>query len=325
MIANNAFLNEVSERLNIPREPHEAEEQWYKRLAYSLVGGHMLASLYDFDDDYSSEALEKNKTVSMQHVLKRGEGLTSTLGIDDLDCAYLRELYTQTGYMLHKNNRLVYPPQKTANDGDVSFIRGIVPWDNAFIGGIGLYTENTGIKEISVGKMFGITEQNIDKWFSDFIKRISWQQTNNLPHEAEFLNIDDKATNGYWQTKVPKYGMSLCRSNGIGQKEYSLVRISDKTEKIVLPEWQTENGEYLRIAIALRIEKNNAPIATVILKKHIAEIEIDYLLPKAEQNFFELYSWPNIGNNKWRRIIAIKIYPTFRHMLERLGYEINEV
>jgi len=323
MITNSVFMNEVSTKLNIPREVDENDEQWYKRVAYSLVGGHMLAALYDFDDDFQSAVHDDEKTVSMQHVLKRGENLSATLCMDDFDCAHLRELFTQTGYMLHKSNCFTYPPKTFAGDGDIAFLRGVAPWNKVFISGIGLYTINSGHSTISTEKMFRIEEQDINEWFSNFERRLNWQQTDNFPQDVEFLNINDNAKN--WQAKPPKRGMTLYRTKGNGEKNYVICRFSDVIEKSPLSNWQTENGEYRRIVIALRIANDNAPTATMLLKMYTAEIVIDYLLPFAEQNFFELYSWPIIGNSRWRRTISIKLYPAFKRVFERMGYKVSEV
>jgi predicted transposase YbfD/YdcC len=323
-MVNATFIKEVSEQLNIKKEIYETDAQWHSRLSYSLVSGHMLAALYNFDDDSQTYDSDADKTVSMQHVLKRGEGLNIAIGVEH-NCDYIRGLLIKTGYILHKSNRLTYPLKTIANDGSISFVRGTAPWANVYFSGVGLYKPNCESSDMSIEKMFGVMEYDVDEWYASFEKRLKWNVVSEIPQNVEFLNINDNAKKGYWQTREPKNGTTLCRTKDSGEKEYSIIRITDIIEKSILPSWQTEDGEYCRIAIALRRASNNAPIATTTSKTHTVEIGIDYLLPTAEQNFFELFSWANEENSRWQRTVAIEIYPTLKRMLERLGYKISEV
>jgi hypothetical protein len=324
MIVNVTLFKEISEQLNIPKEPYETDSQWCGRLICSLISGHMLAALYDFDDDFQAYDSNTDNTVSMHHVLKRGEELKTVIDIE-FDCDYIRQLLIQNGYMLHKSNRLTYPPKMIANDNNITFVRGISPWERLFFSGAGMYRPVREPSNVSVEKMFGISEQDIDKWFDNFKKHLKWKNVTELPQNLEFLNTDDSAVKGYWQSKVPKSGTTLCRTKDGGDREYSIIRLTNGIEKSNLPDWQTENGEYHRIAIALRRANNNAPTLTATLKTYTAEVDITYLLPTVEQNFFELYSWAKEENNRWRRIVSIEIYPTLKRILGRLGYKIYEV
>ena len=319
------LMAEISVKLCIPREVDEIEQHWHKRITYSLVGGHMLSALYDFYDDVQSADGTSDNTVSMQHVLKRGEGLIAALDTCDVDSEKLIKLFVDTGYMLHKNNRFTYPLRTIANTDNISFLRGILPWEKFSISGTGAYTIGFEDSSTTIERMFGIEEQNINNWFSNFMNNIRWQETDHMPQDVDFLNISGNAKNGYWQTRPPKQGITLCRSKGNGKKEYMILRLSNIIEKSVLPDWRIDNGEYYRIAIAIRISNENAPTVTVRLKKYTVELVTDFLLPSAEQNFFELYSWATSGDSRWRRTIAINLYPTFKRIFERLGYKISEV
>lgn len=326
MINNNALVMDIATKLCISRDVDETEQQWYRRVAYSLVGCHMLAALYDFtDDDIQLTEHNSDNTVSMQHVLKRGNDLVSVLGIPDVDCEKFRKLFINTGYMLHKNNRLAYPQLNTARVDNILFLRGYPPWETSFVSGIGGYIISADASTNTLERMFGIEEQNINSWFSIFENDIRWQKNDSLPQNIEFLNINENAKNGYWQTKPPQKGITLSRTKDSGLIEYTILRLSSIIEKSELPYWRVENGEYYRIAIALRIANGNAPTVAVRLKLHTADLVTDFLLPPAEQNFLELYSWPTINDSRWRRTIAIKLYPTFKCIFEKLGYIVSEV
>jgi hypothetical protein len=318
-------MAEVAGNLNITQEENEPDSQWHRRIAHSLIGGQMLSALYDFDDTAHPSNDNLDTSVSMQYILKRGESLISALDIDEFEADNLRNLYMRTGYMMHKSNRLTYPLRSYANSGDITFVRGFSPFERVYLSGIGGYIIKSESSAMSVEKMFGIEELDSLSWLSNVEKSIIWRDTDQLPQDVEFLNLCNDAKRGYWQSTPPLNGITLCRTTGIGETEYTLLRISNTIQKSVMPTWRIENGEYYRIAIALRIANGNAPSANIEFKKYTAEIVTDFLLPSAEQNFFELYSWPTIGNSRWRRTISLKLYPTLIRILERLGYKLSEV
>ncbi|GHU55260.1 hypothetical protein AGMMS49975_16820 [Clostridia bacterium] len=315
------LILEISENLSIPKESSESAEEWHRRVLYSLVGCHMIAALYDFDDDIA-EAENLEHEVSMQHILKCGNNLI--LNINEIDCKKIREIYTLTGYMLHKNNRLAYPKSTISTDSGISFIRGVPPWEKVNVSGLGMYYAHGNQSTLfSIEQMFGLEELDINDWFVRFSQKIRWETIDSFPTEKEYLNLTESPQNGYWQSNPPKSELILCRSKENTHKEYSILRSLNKIQKSDLSDWQVEKGEYRRIAIALRIANGISPILRVKQKINTMELITDYLLPPAEQNFFELYSW-NIEGSPWHRIISVSLYPTFKRIFQKLGYRIIE-
>lgn len=325
MIVNGDMIAEFSQKLNIHKEIGEPDEIWHNRVIYSVIGGHLLASLFDIDDDSRFMELGSENTVSMQHVTKRSEALKKAFSYTDVDSDYFREIYIKTGFMLHKNNRLTFPKRTISSDGEICYIRGMAPWNNVSFSGLGLYTKKYLPSEITLEQMFLIETQNIHNWFVSFQKSLKWEFADKIPSDYEFLNITGNVGQGYWQTKLPNCELVLARKKQIGITEYIMLQNTDLVYKCSLKSWQVDNEEYRRIAIALRILNGVAPRVSVVIKSFTVELTIDYLLPTAEQNFFELFGWPIYSNSRWKRVIAIELYPTFKRIFINLGFKICEV
>jgi hypothetical protein len=323
------MIQAISSHLNIARGSCESLENWKRRVLYSNIGLQMLASAYDFNDDSMYDSDVPQNTVSMQHVLKRGRRLEdvfcSDLGSPNGDISeYIQQIYVRTGCLLHKANRLAYPNATVAVADNVCVARGIPPWEVKYMSGLGVLADNKSVN-ISAFDMYHIKKVNVLNWFDELEKNLPWQKTDSLPIHVEYLNIFEEANRGYWGCKPPSEGVTLCRTVGEREKEYRLLRISRAVEQAFLPSWQTEQEEYLRIALALRVRAGNVPHATIQRDGKIVYITISYRLPYAERNFFELYSWPQESLSSWKRIVSDTLLPTFLRMLSYMGFSTQEV
>jgi hypothetical protein len=297
---NQTLLKEMSSDLNIPKDKTESDAEWERRVLYSVLGLQMLTSLYDYEDSGYREPDrdETDKTVSMQHVLSRGKKLSELyeLNLNDNEIESIRELFIYTGYMLHKANRLIYPPTKIARYSGVLFYRGLPPWKAINVSGMGLYEIGKNSDSIRLSEMFSFCDTDNSTWFETFIKSVNWSNINSLPDDVEFLNISKQATSGYWLSTPPNNGITLCRTK-VDHKRYTLLKFGETLESFDLPEWlvrvtNDDNSirkyaqqEYFRIANALRIKNGLIPKAEFSASDFITKIKFDYLLPPAEQNF----------------------------------------
>lgn len=327
----NQIINEMSTQLNIRKGTNELESSWHQRVLYSSIGLNMLAATYDYDDDSLFNSEYNKNSISMQHILKRGMQLSEVYNaIGELKTEKdilenIRELYIKTGYMLHRNNRLTYPLTVYAKVEQVYLTRGQLPWTVTGMSGLGTY-----MKEMNIGTlkdltdMFHIEKHDIKKWYHAFESGISWCNIDILPNEVEYINITENTTIGYWVTNPPRKGVTVCRDKRNGERVYKLLRIFDTVESYTLPSWRVDNGEYLRIALALRIKADQTPVLTVKRDDKIAVLFFGYLLPPAEQNFVELYSWPTEKKSRWERIVSIQLLPVFIDLFKRMGYDIRE-
>lgn len=327
----NELINRVADSLHIERGDSESVASWKTRVLYSCVGLHMLSSAYDFDDDSVFENDYSEDTVSMQRVIHRGKQLlnifSQATGViyPEMLADAIRLLYIRTGFLLHKTGRLTFPPRTSARFENGYLVRGLEPWNVTHMSGLGPISSRLLSREIVVDDMFRLETLNITEWYHEFERGITWQSTETIPDDLEFLNLERNSGQNYWCSRRPKDGVILCRSVGEREPLYRLIRIyNNRFEQYMLPTWRAVDKEYLRIALALRLSVSNLPYATIVKDGPITYLYLDYLLPPSEQNFLEVYSWPVDLEFPWNRIIPTEMLPLFAEMLSRLGFGLKE-
>lgn len=303
---------------------------------YSAVGKCMLASLYDPDEDDQDEI----QSVSMQHILARGceliDSYRSLIPSFDSNWTYetedlsevMRQVYRNSGYIMHKANRLS-PAKSTCGYQDgVIYARGVDLNEKWAMSGLGFYrlTPKCNESTIPVGQMFTIPEQGITEWWKGILSTRSWKRMERLPDQVEYLNTCRKGKEPYWLTKCPDSGIILAKILEPGESRYVLLKCHDgKREYAALEPWLTIGTAYLRISIALQNSVGFSSEANITSNGDIMTVSLKYLLPPEEQCFFELFSWPiRTIDTKWTRNMAKEIYPAFKKMLQNLGYKVLE-
>ena len=326
---NITLINEMANDLRILRENHEDENSWQYRVKYSVLGLQMLASLYGKNDDLIIEDEALENTVSHQHITNRSSKLAQIYGLAESDAERILELYKKTGFILNKRNRLAYSKATVGQIEGAHIIRGTHPSKADGVSGICMMVKNYTGDAVNIDEMFGLPQLDILKWFAKLQKTFNnWRQFVDSG-DVEYLNINAPAQKGYWNGKHPAHGeQTLCRSND-KLNYWILKNVSGNIKCATLPNWRTHDGEYYRIAIALRIATGNSP--KVLIKKHrnTASIRYNYLLPPAEQNFIELCSWreseaDNDYLQRLHRIISIELYQSIFSLFAKMGYVIEE-
>jgi len=321
------LIKTIANEIQVLQGDEEPEDHWKRRVLYSSIGLHMLASAYDYDDDLLESDIEN--TVSMQRIFKRGQRISEIyrdyfeLEAQELT-EYIRTLYIKTGYLLHTSNRLTYPGTVCASCEDLYLARGVEPWVVGYMSGLGTCSNAAQGAENSVERLFHLEEKDILTWYRQFNENLQWRENGDLPSDTEYINITEPVNRGYWTTRVPKKGTVLCRSATPGERIYRLVRFGSSLEQCVLPPWRTEEGEYLRVAIAVRVLAGNPPAVAIKRDGAIVHINSGYLLPSFEQNFFELISWPNQGHSRWNRAISAQLLGPLIDIFNRFGFIIQE-
>jgi hypothetical protein len=189
--------------------------------------------------------------------------------------------------------------------------------------------ESQILRRVSIEEMFGLETMPLLSWFERFLDGARWSPIPSLPNDAEYANIKGRPTDGYFTGKAPSKGMTLCRSKS-HNRACVMLKAGDGLESWDMPQWRTEGGESLRITLALRELANNRPIAKITRRDRVASIEYDYLLPPAEQNFIEFFSWSGDGAQselgmRLKRVVSTDLLDEFIRLFMRFGYEIQEV
>ena len=324
------MLNTISKDLGITKEPYEDKAAWQYRIKYSILGLQMLSALYDKYDDFEDDTLISD-SVSRQHITSRAKKLAEIFGIEQDNCEDILNLYTKMGFILEKRNRLAYPPVSTAQAEQGFIARGIHPSATLSVSGLGFLIKADNATMSNVDDMFNLSTVDTMKWYAIFMDnaRGEWKPNEDLA-DFEFLNAQVNPWKSYWIDIAPKSGIALCRGKDTVGRVYKLLSIkTDNVKSLQLPEWNTKNGEYLRLAIALRIVSDNPPQARVKKYDRTSLFEYDYLLPPSEQSFIEVYSWKRDNSQdevRWpqSRIVANELYQVFITIFRRMGFEIEE-
>lgn len=340
-------LCEIAQELNIYPSLNESDELMKARLFYSVAGRWALACLWDneLQDTVSIESVEETIRNCLEAFLQMSPEVGQQFsGVPLQNLAEkIYQQYRETGYFYEKAYRVRAPVFVQANVEGHCFLRGIPPGFSCEISGIGPYRiggNNTETDLVSLEEMFHFPSFPVWEWWKGFQARQNFGVVKGW-REFEFLQKDVRIGTRWWKSKPDDDGVtSLARTAmSMTQHEYRLYRFSSGVIQMsdTLPDWQTRHFEYCRIAAAVMQENGTPPLIQVEDIGGVKKIQLQYLLPPPEQNFFELYSWPSdfrkLGLDaskdakfhvKLNRIMAGEVYPAFRKIASRSGYYFKE-
>jgi len=207
------LIHTIANELQVPQGNKEPEDHWKRRVLYSSIGLHMLASSYDYDDDSMFDDSLIDDNVSMQRILKRGQHLSEVyrdffeLEAQEL-AEYIRTLYIKTGYLLHTADRLTYPGSACASYGDFYLVRGVEPWKVGRMSGLGTCSYAAQGAESSVECLFHLEGKDILSWYRQFSEDLQWRVIGDLPSDVEYINIVEPGGNNK-PTHIPTMASML--------------------------------------------------------------------------------------------------------------------
>ena len=330
----NGLLSKIAKELNIAKGNEESDFSFKTRIIYSAIGHVTYASLFDSMDD--------GQPISIVHFKNRCKNLfTSYKAIypeiistwefsEDEFSDLVYDLLLQTGSILHCPNRLSVPfPRKTTYK-DVVFLRGFSISTKVFRSGLGPYLiqKDTDFQNDNLASMFHMSQESLQKRWNNIIKTAKWNVME-FSRNIEYLRIEPPFTKGYFTDKLEYEDKLTIARFGIGYKEYCLCRkVSGKIEYSPLSPWETNDRKYLEIANCCLASHGTLPNIKIHKDGNIIIAYLSYLLPPAEQNFFELYSWPceiNPNKKSFERIFPVKVFDVVREKFENVGYTFIEV
>ncbi|MBQ6817140.1 MAG: hypothetical protein IJO27_01770 [Bacilli bacterium] len=330
MSSDLGLLDKIGNDLNVYKCDGEQESDWIVRLAYSLLARNAYASLWD-----------ENGTISINHFKQRIIDLIEALKIlfpviynqlfnEDsikLLADYIYDLYLNTGYFYHENNRVTFSSYKFSNEKNVKFIRSPRPKDNVYMSGIGYYTEIDGTNENTVAGIYNFSNNDLDLVLNKIEIDMEFIEFLGDNNSIEYLRMDNYKR-GYWKRDVDKnLNISMLRTGEEGARIYYLYKY-DNNKLLVsrLPQCLVENGAYRLLSLSIMKRNNKLPKISYHILGDLVEVSLNYLLPRNEQDFFELYSWPNslIAFNRFNRKMNKRVFFDFKKQLEKLGHEFEE-
>lgn len=323
---------------------------------YSIGCLNGLMSLHDNDFEFSenNQCNVGSREVSVQHLKIRVADIVSCLekssnnevnldssenkndfnSLDNCDensnnflIENVYELYFKAGFFYHKNNKVKASIPKTATVGKVSFVRSTVYSPSYKMSGAGIYTTsnepNNLLQANKVQDMFGLSKVSCKTLYEAILKNSIFKDNDNIDKfNLRYLSLKIQNGTKYWTDKevYSDKGINLVREDKINSRRYYLAKRQDKKIKFCnLSEYFCSGTEYIPLARAILETNKTLPTIKFRTVNRLVFIQLGYLLPPAEQNFFELYSWP-IKNSVFYRIMHIDVFVGFKTILERTGY-----
>lgn len=332
----NDLLTSIGIQLNIPKS---SDNEWICQIVYSIAGQMALASLWDRNEDDTSISVQHFKDRIAQifdayeEIYPEISSLFPEIRTNLIDEIY--SIYLRTGFLYHSSHQISPSIPITVACGNMTLHRGSLPDTKLFMSGLGLYSTQRSASGNTVSKTFGLQEQSFEDYLEELLGYGEWE-TINWPDNTEFLRLDPPFKRGYWQ-KTPDTDkrISLARY-GRPSRNFVFYRYSNGVyQQKPIPEWRIRDyfqnstgsyGEYRRISTALLKRYGTLPEIKAKVSGNLIEIKVDYRLPPSEEEFFKLYSWPNLYDftsespQIFTRKMAKQIYPIFKEELEAIGY-----
>lgn len=339
------LLNEIARQLTFYKDKAESIEEWHGRILYSVLGKLALASLWDSPDDWNDEF----SVQTFKAKIKKNADYYRK--IVNLNCPYLCDsqaianeiytLYRKSGFIYHRDN-WIFPSICTSyRSENIYLIRNGNPLAYRHISGLGEYSTHEEPADKRCGKlteMFALHTVPFAEAVEEYIRNAAWKAVDEFPDGTEFLE-QQEFKKGYWRN-APDHGIdvSLLRTPLAGNRYYYFYKKSDNGwEWSQIPSWLTnpvidkgEAREWLVIATGLLMRHASFPAIVTTTSNKLITISLPYLLPPAEEAFFELYSWPLHSNSltdfqqHYTRKMSIDVFPIFKSAMEQLGYKFIE-
>ena len=316
------LLDVIAGELGIKRGLTEDLTSWLARVVWSALGRAAIASLYDVQEEQDS--------VSVQHLKNKIETLcVSWLEIfPELSSIHpekiadkIYEILLNSGCIYHSPNRITASAHREAKSGQVIFLRGAALNQKVHVSGLGTYllSEKTD-SDSSAASMFGLQRVTLSEYYEQLTQLMDSAEVFEPPVNAEFLRTVPPFTSGYFTQQLDSDGgISLMRT---GLQYYLYRFVNGKIFARQLRDWQTHEGEYLRIANSIIHSIGNLPAAKYHVDGEIVRLSLKYLYPPAEMNLLKLYSWP--GSNNFSFTISPPVFEALKSELERIGYEFTK-
>lgn len=334
------ILTDIKDRLAIEQYGDENIEQYSFRLIYSFLGKIILANLWNENGDNLEEGIIDNELKNVLHNAILGyKQLFSDMSlekflinenkiIDDILTDYL-----ETGFVRKIHRKFNPVPFEKAIKENIVFVRGISVKERVKFSGLGTYYRDEAKiynNSKSVEQLFMLPEYTFKQLYSHFNSQTFSENISRemLLSNSEFLvtwKIEPKKwwTNDF-QGKDKK--LNLLRIGSVKGKElYYLFRGRNYKKGVQLsPKLNLTNDKgYYSIRLALLNERGIAPKIEYINKDSCVEIKSVFALPKRENAFIRVYSWPILGSES--RLMTKEVFSACKVIFEEMGYIIEEV
>ena len=327
----------------IARGSSEDETVWVTRAVYSVLGQTALASLWDLHEDELPTSIVRFKEC-IRHAKESFLDLYPVIGqylsdehwnADSPLEEEIYNLYLGSGFCYKSPYRLTPVVRRAASEKDCTLLRGNAVGEKFFVSGLGPYRPRSQEQgDITISEMFRLSTLHLTQIWQHASISKQWAAADEEDH-LEFLRLRSPFSQGYWQNKADKKGdVSLARTTMEGEKRYYLYKIENNRLllsqlpewQVSSPDWMADKGAYRNLSNACLYAQGTLPSTLYRCDGPIVYLQMQYLLPPAEQNLIRLYSWPDFANHQYtfRRVMDADVFQTIKTTLEKTGYRFEE-
>lgn len=343
MTIQSQLLESICGDLGIEKGTGEFDTNFTCRAVYSALGRLAYASIWDeidtTDKKYAGD--KADETPSIVHFKRRiRNSFKAFSDIFPEIIPYFSESsemieqtifkqFERTGQFYRSPYRISPPVKFATNAGNITFLRGISPFEKVFASGLGVYVKSVINTDLGLSEMFNLPREKIIEYWNETVNRAAWLDFS-VDDKFEFLNQNISKGSTYWVEKpIRTENCSIMRSKHSENRLYYLYKFENgKFMVSQLPDFMTQNSEYLTIANGCLSACGALPKSEYHQNGTLVALNVGYLYPTSIGNLINLYSWPVSFRNvdgRFNRVINTDVFFEIKPVLEDIGFEFLEV
>lgn len=314
-------IERIGASLAIEKAPKEADEDYYRRVAYSAIADWMQTTVFVGNGATSIVQL-KNIAVAKVRMLQM-----LLPGMLPYDAEELVEhLYTvmlDNGVFLHRNYYVRPAPHRLIGNDSYAIVRGMCPEEHVSFSGLAPYIKQR-TAPCDIYANFGLPGIPPEIIIEQLWKRASPVSAD--VHISEYLNINRKDRQPYYRSVPPeKLGMIYGRTRRNDfQYDYFLAygdEIRRLSEDHITVSWH-EYG-----CLHLMTTRQEQTVLAIFDGNSLVHIRFSFHLPKPDLRFLQYLSWPykDTGfDDAWNFSLHKDLWPIVKDRIEFLRYKVVE-
>jgi hypothetical protein len=327
-----SLFDEITKKHLINKGDREEDAAWKTRIIYSVSGLMAYTSLWEVEEGRDNISIhhfrKKTRDIFSSYMTiapnNYWQNTVSNIVIED----EIESIYKRAG-AIYSSSKVIAPAMKCERAfNGVLFQRGIAIDEITCVSGLGFYKKANGaLSSNKFKEMFGLAQDNLETLWLSTLQRARWKINASLIDNSECLDLYTYSANlgKYWNHQYETSGsVSLLRTTTSNQKSYYLYRfINGQFEVSRLPQWQTEDDDYLLLACACLNDYGTLPAIDYFQDGSIVYLHLNYLLPPPELAFLHLYSWPDLRKQedyKLNRVLSTNVFSAVKRVLSSQGY-----
>ena len=320
-VKNIRFLFAIGQDMNILPGKGEAQDHYVERVILSAGAKWMLTAVHNEEEKVSIDRIKKTAQEKIESYLEIA-CFPSSLDIQTIvNCLY--DTLLANGMFYHEQFNVRPVRNREIGISDISFIRGLLPEENAYFSGMAPYLPGGGSADLA--DEFMLWRRNGEETIRSAWKHSSPQNGNVTI--GEYLRVDHQAYQKYYDTqRHDQADLTLGRTRKIDAHgfDYYLIR-GNEVRRFTDDYVHASVHAYVTLAIVNGQRKQNA-FAKV--GRDLVELEVGYLLPGPDARFLQFVSWPEslqtIASSRFKVSLHPRIWPVVRDRLNFLGFAVEE-